>query len=327
MGGGSSSHSTTSVKTKSIVEAMSKAIMNCKGNTSLVQRFVVSGDYTVINGFKMVQNFKLSSACANSVQNLSDIQQKVSGAIKAQAEAQSVSMLGALGKSSSEVDVNIDNEVRQVISSENVTNIINTVNALQEAIISGDHNIVNDFSMEQTMDIVNTASQDVLNQLKSVQTIANSTDTSAKSTQTNFVSDIIDSVGSIFTSLGSMWTIVVIACILVGGYIVVNGGPLASLMGGPSAPGMPMMRPPMGNMQRPPMGNMQRPPMSGPPPMGQQAPPMGQQAPPMGQQAPMYQQPPMYQQAPMGQQAQQPPMGGQLPAYQQPPMTQLRASY
>lgn len=321
MGGGSSTANTTNIRTKAIVDAMARSIMNCKGNTQVTQRFVLSGSYNVIDGYKMVQNFKLSTSCANKAENLADIQQSVAGAVKAQAAAQSVTLTGALGGSSSEVNTTIENEVRQTITNETVTNVINDVNALQESIISGDHNIINNFSMEQTFDLVSEACQDVLNTMKSVQAVTNNSDTKSEATQKDFVAGVIDSVGNIFTSMGTMWVIVAVVALVVGGYIVVKGGP-AALFGSsgsdgqPAQPGlmslMQQQQPQMQQQFRPPQQAQYQPPPP-PQPQYQPPPPQPQYQPPPPQ--PQYQPPP----PPPQQMYQPPPM---QPQYQQPPMYQ-----
>lgn len=233
-GGGSKAITTTNVKTKSVVEALAQSIMNCQGNTMVSQRFVISGNYNVVQNTKQVQHFKLSNSCAQSSKNMADIQQSVAAAIKQAASSQSVSVLGALGESRSEVNTNIENEVNQKITQQTVLNIVNNTNAQQELIISGDHNIVNNFEQSQTMDLLYKNCQDVLNDLKSVQSIENKSDQTSTATQSNFISDIVDSIFSGLTSIGIIWMIVVVVAMIVVGYIIINGGPLAALFGSSS---------------------------------------------------------------------------------------------
>jgi hypothetical protein len=292
---------------------MAKSIMSCKGNQNVVQRFVLSGNYNVIDGYKMVQNFKLSSSCTNKAENLNDIQQSVASAIKAQAEATGSGVTSALGASSSDVDVNIQNDVETHITNETVTSVINDANATQEAIISGDHNIVKDFSMDQTLEIVLQSAQDVVNKMKTVQAIENAADSSAKAVTTNPISDIIDSVGNIFAKLGSLWTIIIVVALCIGGYVIVNGGFLGTLFGskgdGHPSQGVQMMQAYRGSpqqMQQAPPGY----PPSGYPPSGY--PPSGY--PPSG----------YPQQMPPGGYPQQMPPGGYP---QVPPYAQLVQSY
>lgn len=243
MGGGSSKTS-TNIKTKAIVEAMARSIMNCQGSYALVQRLVVSGNYNNVSG-GMVQVFKLNSSCTNDVQNLTEIQQTVANAIKAQTAAQSTAVLGALGAAKSKSETFIENEVRQKITNETITNVINEVNAMQEVIISGNNNIVK-FTAEQTLDLVMENSQSVLNKLESVQDLENTADVKTDSTTTNPISEIVDSVGDIISSVGIMWVIIAVVAMVVFGWVVVNGGFLGTLFGSKDnnqpPPGVQMMQ-------------------------------------------------------------------------------------
>lgn len=225
MGGGSSTQNTSNVRTRLAVEAVARNIMNCQSNTTVVQRFVISGSYNVVQGVRQVQNIKLSTRCAQDAQNIADLQQSVSSALKQAAESQSVSVLGALGSSSSEINSTIDNEVSQTVTQENIQNIINNSNAQQDAYITGNHNIVKDFSQEQTFGIVYDNSQKLLNSMKSVQVIENATATQATATQTNFVSDILDSVFSGLQGMGWIWVVI----LAIGAYVAVQFGPAAFL--------------------------------------------------------------------------------------------------
>jgi len=224
--GGSKTKTNTNIKTKTAIDFMVNNIMNCSSNTTTVQRFVLSGNYNTVNNFKMVQNLKLSSDCAQDASNMSDLQQNVSNAIKQAAESQSVSVLGALGSSKSEIDLFIENEVSKKITNQTIQNIVNSTNDQQEVIISGNNNIVDNFLMEQTMDLVFKNCQDVLNKLQSVQAVENSAQQTGKSTQTNFVAEIVDSVFDGLTGMIGLWLLFAIGMAIIGAIIVVKMGGL-----------------------------------------------------------------------------------------------------
>lgn len=229
--GGSKSYTTTNIKTKLAVEALAENIMNCRSNTLVSQKFVLSGDYNVIKNSKQVQNFKLSTECSQDVKNIADLQQSVANAIKQAAESQSVSVLGALGESRAEVNLNIENEVKQKITQKTVLDIVNETNAQQEMIISGNHNIVDNFEQSQTLDLLFKNCQKVMNEFKSIQAIENSADQNSKATQSNFISDIVDSIFGGLASIGLIWMVVIVVAIAVAGYVITKGGPLAALLG------------------------------------------------------------------------------------------------
>jgi len=226
-GGGSKATTTTSVVSKAAIESIVKNIMNCQNNTTMIQEFIVRGDFTTVSRSKMVQSVNLSSQCANDAQNIADLQQSVANSLKQAAESQSVSVLGALGSSRSEVNANIENEVKQSITNETVTNMINNVMLEQRLIIEGDNTIINEFTMEQTSDLVYNAAQKVVNDLKSTQVLDNNIDQGAKATQTNFIADIFESVFSIFTG-----PIGVLLMLAVGGVVFIVLLPkLSAIMG------------------------------------------------------------------------------------------------
>ncbi len=269
--GGSSSKSTTDIYTSNVVEALSKSIQNCQSNTVINQQVVIKGNYNVVKKVRMVQGMKLAVSCALDDKNIAAAQQAVENAVKQQTEAQNVALLGALSSSDSDTDLKIRNEVKATITRETVQNIINNFNATQEFYLDGNSNIVEDISMEQSMEALFDGCLSALSQMSTVQDIQNKADQATKATQTNPISEIIGAIGSIFTSLGSMWTIIVIVAIVVGGYIVINGGFIGTLIGSadtpPGQPQQGLMRPPQQQMQmgmyRPPQQQMQMGPPQG----------------------------------------------------------------
>jgi hypothetical protein len=217
--GGASSTARTNVATKTVVEALTENIMNCHANSIVTQRFVVTGSFNVISGVKQVQHMVLSSSCWQSAENIAELQQSVSNALKQAARSQSVSVLGVLGKSDSEVDAFISNEVTQKITQRTVQNIVNSSNMMQEIVIEGDQNIVDNVSQEQTAKIVFDNAQEALNGLTSVQAIENAAEQESAATQTNFVAEIVDSVLGGLGGLMLTW-IIVAAVALVGGFVL-----------------------------------------------------------------------------------------------------------
>lgn len=236
MGGATSKNSIKSA-TKTVVEAMAKSIQNCKGNTVINQRVAITGNYNVVSGVRLVQGMKLSSACGLESSNIMNTQQAVANAIKQAADSQSVAVMGALGNSNANNLSDILNEVKTKITSETIQNIINNFNATQEFFLNGNNNIVNDISMEQSMQILYDNCLSALTKLDSIQKIENATDQQATSKQTNPIAEIVDSVGnvvaeigSIFTGFGWMWVIVAIIAMVVFGWVMINGGPAGMIL-------------------------------------------------------------------------------------------------
>lgn len=227
---GSSSSTTTNIATKAAVDVVVKNIMNCTSNTTATQEIAITGNYNNTNGITQVQYMSLSGNCSQSAQNMQDLQQSVAAALQSAASSQSVSLLGVLGKSSSDINQSISNEVSQKLTSQTIQNIVNNTNAQQKLFITGNNNIVSNVSQTQTANILQNNVQNALNQMTSVQAIENAAKSTATSTQTNFVSDIISSIFSGLTSLSFLYILVVIAAIIFLGPKLLEGGPLATVL-------------------------------------------------------------------------------------------------
>jgi hypothetical protein len=243
MGGGSSSQTSLSIAQKSVVNAMTQSIMNCSGSGMMSQTVSVPGSFNVVN-VKQVQIFSLSSSCANSAANVADIQTTVSNAIEQASSSQSVSVLGALGSSSSNSNTSISTEVSANITNQTISNIINTVTATQNALVSGNNNIVT-VDQEQTMTIVSQSCLTALNNLSSFTALANDAKQTSTATQTNFISDIVSSIFDGLASLGALWVIIIVCGLGIGAWVLINGGPVAAFFGknnSAAPPGQPNMQ-------------------------------------------------------------------------------------
>ena len=240
MGGGSSTQTNVTNVTSSVTNAMAQAIMNCSGNTMVEQKFTVSGSYNAINNFKMVQAMSLSATCANNAENLASVQAAVTAAVTAASSAQSVAGLSALTKSKADTNIRIQNDVTQNITSQTLTNVINSVNAVQTATISGDNNIISNFDEEQTLVIVQNACQSVVSQMKTVQEIASQADAKAEAKQTDPIDSFMKNINSIvetgFTGANTGFSIVaaVIIAGIIGGVILLHkfGGQILKMVPG-----------------------------------------------------------------------------------------------
>ncbi len=231
MGGGSSSLTKNNVTTRNIVEAMSKTLQNCQGNTLISQKVEIIGNYNVVRNVRLVQGMKLSSSCSLDDKNVAETQQSVANAIKQASESQNTAVLGALGSSSSKDETTILNEVKTKIDRETIQNIVNNFNATQDFFLRGDSNIVDDITMEQSMEVLYNNCLSALSKLSSFQEATQDISQTSKATQSNPISEIIDSIGSIFTSLGLMWVIIIVVALVVGGWILINGGPIGLIFG------------------------------------------------------------------------------------------------
>lgn len=228
--GSGGSKTAASASTQSIVDVLTNSIMKCSGNSVLEQSFKIVGNYNTVSGVKQVQALNLSTQCANNTQNLTDLQQTLATAIQQAASAQSVALFGAANTQGATVRTQIQSDVEQHVNQTTLTVMIQKINVQQNMAIIGDHNIVKEFSQEQTASIVQSAAQEVLNKLTSVQEIQNAATAKAESTQTNPISEILDSV---FSGLNGTFILMLIGFIVVVcaiAYIIISGGPVKSMI-------------------------------------------------------------------------------------------------
>jgi hypothetical protein len=234
MGGGSSSMNASETFTKNVAEAMSESIQNCSGKTIIDMNVAIIGSGNVVKGLRLVQGMQLSTNCHTDDKNVAATQQAVENAIKQNAEAQGVALLGALGSSSSSNSTKIHNEVIAKINRKTIQNIINDYNLTMNFYLNGNSNIVEDVTMEQTAKVLQDNCLSAISQLSSVQEVKNEIDQKSKSTQTNPISEIISAIGSIFTSLGMIWMVIIIVVIGAGVYLLMNGVKIPFLSSGDS---------------------------------------------------------------------------------------------
>lgn len=214
-GGGSKSSVSNVIDTNVAVKTLTNAIMNCKGNTNVSQILNVSGSGNIISGIKQLNAFKLSSTCDQQIKDNKDLQQQITNDIIASAEAKGSGILSALGASDSDIFNRIHSDISTLLDSNTVNNIVNNVNQLQGIDISGNNNIVKDFTQQMTSELVYSSVQNAINNLSSIQTLSTSTKSESTAITTNPISDVIDSVFNGIQGLLKYWVILVIVVLLI----------------------------------------------------------------------------------------------------------------
>lgn len=257
MGGGSSSQASTQIANKSVVNAMTSSIMNCSGGTNARQTVLVQGNFNDVSKIKQGMAIKFSMSCGQDITSLTSIRQSVADAIKQASAAQSESVLGAITNSDSSTNLKIDTEVAQNITAETITNIVVQANNAQEVIIQGSNNIVHDIDQSISMSILADACNKVLSKMESVQAISNESEQKAEATQTNPISAILDSVFGGLQGLGAVWSMIIIAAMCVGAYVLIMGNPFAGMFSS-SHGGPPGQQQQWQNRQQPWQQNMQQ---------------------------------------------------------------------
>lgn len=227
--GGSQSSASTTIDTTLATKILSQAIMNCASSSLVAQTFLISGNYNVVKNTKQVQAVQFNTSCQQTAQNTADLQQQLTTALSQAAEATGSGVTSVLGASSSDVTSVIKQDVETSITQQTIQNIVQSCVTQQNITISGNNNIVDTFSQEQTMSIVQSNCQNAINSLKTVQTLNNEVSQKSTAVTTNPISDIINSVGGLLTGIGMIWAAIAIAAIVAMAYV--GPGLLRAYMG------------------------------------------------------------------------------------------------
>jgi hypothetical protein len=228
MGGAKSKNITNvGVVSKAVSEAITKNIMDCGIMVNADQTLSVTGNYNVLSDIKMKQVFNINVSCANSAQNIAKLQTDIANAVQQNASTQTQSLLGALNQfqGGSSLKTEIQNDIRNTITNENITNMATSLNQQQGIIIRGNNNIVKNVQMEQMSDLVLAAAQQMTNSMQSLTKVENTTAQVSTYSESNFISGIVDSIfgGLTGLSLVAMVIFVVLIIALVVGIIAFKG--------------------------------------------------------------------------------------------------------
>jgi hypothetical protein len=172
-----------------------------------MQQYVnVRGNGNIIDGAVLMQVQKFSVSCDQDSKAMTDFQNNMTAAIKQAASDQDQALLNAFGHSDSEVDQTIHNDVQNVINLKNIQEIVNTTNQQQGIDIHGNNNIVRNITMDQSLEMLATNSQKVLEQMSTVNSITQQLDQQSSTVVKNPISGIIDSIGNAIASIWDAFT-------------------------------------------------------------------------------------------------------------------------
>ena len=216
--GGSSSSSTTEINTSTATKILSEAIMSCRGNTTVSQNVDISGDGNVLDGVSFVQATKISSDCSQDMKRDSNLQQQVATDLQQKIEAQGSGIMSMLGGSSADVNSKINTDVSTLFSDSTLTEIINGVNAAQGLSVSGNNNIIRNYTQKQTTDLLSKGLQKALNNLSTVQSANMAMAQEAIAITTNPVSEIIDSTFSGLAGIMKYWVILMLGAAAIAAF-------------------------------------------------------------------------------------------------------------
>ena len=217
MGGGGSKASTKSdVVNDFVSKSMAESLMNCVTQTSVDQLIEITGNYNIVKDTEMKQVFNMSTNCYQDSNNMNQMINDISNSVSQSADAQNVALLGALSSSEADVDNYIYNGVKNEITASTVQNIVNATNAKQGIAIRGNHNIVENVTMNQIVDMISDNAQTSLNATVLMNTARSVVDQSATATQENPLDAITDMINGVMGGISSPIYLMVAIIGLVG---------------------------------------------------------------------------------------------------------------
>jgi len=225
MGAASSTTTTNTIDTKAITDILNKNTVSCKTNVSLSQLIDVEGSGNILEDITQSSGLSLDASCYNQSQTMNEIQSIMENSMSNKVEKIDPALLSAANTSQTELENDIKQEIRNTITTENMTNIINDVNASQTIKVRQNANILKNITQDSTLGMVASAVQDAVNSTKSVTTLTNLQKNDAKLTTTDPINDaikgVMDGINGIFSSAAT--TMIFFAVILA--IVIIFAGP------------------------------------------------------------------------------------------------------
>lgn len=208
-GGGSKASAKSEIINDFVSKTMAESLMNCTTQTSVDQLIEITGNYNIVKDTEMKQVFNMSSKCYQDAENMNQLVNEISNSVSQAAESQNIALLGALGSSESDVENYIYNGIKNDITASTVQNIVNKTNASQGIRIRGNHNIVDNVSMNQIVDLISDNSQSSVNSNKSVNSAKSAVSQTSVATQENPLDAITDMIGVVMDGVMSPFKLLV----------------------------------------------------------------------------------------------------------------------
>jgi hypothetical protein len=196
------SKSSSEVYMDTLTQAFMKNMNNCTSSATMNEEISIHGDGNVISDVSQASVQKFTVTCSQDSQAMANFQTNMSSAIKQAAKDQNVALLNVLGSTDAEVDSKIHESVKNVINLQNIQNIVNMTNQQQGINVYGNNNVVRNISQQESLQMLASNSQKVLEQISAVAQIKAHLDQKASSVVENPISQIIDSVGN---ALAEVW--------------------------------------------------------------------------------------------------------------------------
>lgn len=218
---GTQSKSTTDVLTSIALDVAQKNISRCVQAATQEQMIAVENvvGNVEISGVSLKQGMSVNMQCAMSSSMQSDIQSQIANQFTQQAKAEGIALLSALGRTDAEVQTN----VRQIFQAhvDQTTLQESVMQALQKQAITvhtvGGSAIISNVTMEQSAEMVATATINSTGYTSAITEIANKVDQSTESKETG----PLDTFFTMVKSAISSWIFMLVGLALIGGIILI----------------------------------------------------------------------------------------------------------
>jgi hypothetical protein len=214
--GGSSSKSKSTVIAEALNEVMVSSIQRCSNETEVFQELSVKGDGNILSDIQMNQVYSAITSCVNKTDWVTDLQTQLEAKLKQSADAQGVALLGVLGKTSSDVDNEIRNSIKNAVNVQTLSEMVNKMKQKQSITVEGNRNVLTRISLKQMNNNISTSTQELVGSIKALNDISSDVDQKAKSVQQDPIANLLSGLANLMSG-PMMW----VAIILLGGLIAV----------------------------------------------------------------------------------------------------------
>ncbi len=202
--GGKSSKAKTSVSTKIISDVITNNFSNNSSVVNVNQEICQTGSWNIISDVSQIYVYTIDIESAISSDQVSNMQADIVSQIKQAANEQSQAVLDALNKSQVEVDAEIENEIKNIVTQNNITTMATEINAKQSICQQGEHNIIKNITQSITGLMVLSDVKKLTQGSETITTIDNVLDQEATATSTNPLAVIGDIIGSAGDAVGKV---------------------------------------------------------------------------------------------------------------------------
>ena len=244
-GGGSKSSSSASQATSIISDVITTNVTNHSTVVQQEQYIRIGGDYNVVSGVVMNQGYEINISEATSSDQIANMQTDITAQLQQAAASESTALLDALSSTDASINADIETEIRSLINTENITNIVVQVNQSQGIDVTGSHNIVRNISFHQFGSIIDENVRNLTQSSSLITTMDTVMAQTAAAKSTNPLNVFVDAITATGDAVGEvigigalgLWAPLILIVLIIGmGYLFAGDDVTSPML-------MPAMRP------------------------------------------------------------------------------------